>query len=115
MAALTASGVTLNGFYYRGARVGSKHKVCDVTLVLSSQGGLTNNIPAALFGLSTITECFSFRDSSSNVYLAGPSYDGTTTGAFLVFYAITSATDATRNAPADITATVRGKVSGIEA
>ena len=115
MATLTASSVTLNGFFYDGARVGSRHKVCDVTLVLSSQGGLTNNIPASLFGLSTITEAFSFRDSSSNLYLAAPSWDGTTTGAYLVFYAITNATDASRNAPADITATVRGKVVGIEA
>lgn len=115
MAALTSTSVTLNGFFYDGARVESRHKVCDVTLALTSQGGLTNNIPAALFGLSRITEAFAFRDSSSNLFLAGPSYDGTTTGAFLVFYAITNATDASRNAPADITATVRGKVVGIEA
>lgn len=114
MAALTSTGVTNNGYYYDGSRVSSKHKVVDVTLVLSSQGGLTNNIPASLFGLTKITKAFSFRDASSNLYLAGPSWDGTTTGLYLVFYAVTNATDASRNAPADITATVRGKVVGIE-
>lgn len=114
MAALTSTGVTLNGFYFQNARVGSKRKVVNATLVLSSQGGLTNNIPAALFGLSQITDAFAWRDSSSNLFLCGPSYDGTTSGAFLVFYAITNATDASRNAPADISATVRGDVVGIE-
>lgn len=114
MAALTSAGVASSGFYYLGLRPGSKRKVVGATLTLVSQGGLTNNIPASLFGLQRITKVYSARDSSSNIYLAGPSYDGTTTGLYLVFYALTSATDATRNAPADLTATVTVSVEGIE-
>ena len=115
MSALTSSGVTINDIYMEGDFVNSKRKVLNVTLVLSSQGGLTNNIPASLFGLSAITEARGFRTSSSVKYDAGPSYDGTTAGAYLVFYDATNATDASRNNPADITATVRGTVIGIEA
>lgn len=114
MAALTSAGVTLNGFYYLGLRPESKRKVVNVTLVLSSQGGLTNNIPASLLGLRAVTRAYSGRDSSSKLYPAGPSYDGTTTGTYLVFYDLTNATDANRNAPADITATVRISVEGTE-
>lgn len=114
MAALTSASVTINGYYYLGLRPESKRKVINATLVLSSQGGLTNNIPATLFGLRAVTRAYSGRDSSSKFYPAGPSYDGTTTGIYLVFYDMTNATDATRNSPADITATVRISIEGVE-
>lgn len=105
MAALTSAGVTVNGFYYTGDRPGSKKKVVNVTLVLSSQGGLTNNIPASLFGLSKITDATNFRTSASVLSVAGPSSDGT----LLVFYTIN-----TNGNPADQTATVSGYITGDE-
>lgn len=105
MAALDASGVTFNEIWKDG-RTNSRYiKVLDVTLVLSSQGGLTNNIPAALFGLSKITGSRGFRDSSSVFVGTAPSFDG----ALLVFYTLE-----TNGSPADKTATYRGIVEGLE-
>lgn len=109
MAALTSAGVTINDYTYGGARVGSRRKVVDVTLVLSSQGGLTNNIPASLFGLTQITRAFSFRDTSSVAVTFGPNLSSTLNGTLLVAYAVE-----TNGSPADISATVRGYVEGIE-
>lgn len=110
MAVLTSTGVTLNDFWYEGNRVGTKRKVCDVTLVLSSQGGLTNNIPASLFGMTQITNAYGFRDTSSVRYNFGPNLSSTLNGTLLV-----AATVETNGNPADISVTVRGYVVGIEA
>ncbi len=110
MGALAASGVTLNDFWYEGARVGTRMKVCDVTLVLSSQGGLTNNIPASLFGLSKIISAYGFRDTSSVAVTFGPNLSSTLNGTLLVAYAVE-----TNGSPADVSVTVRGYVRGIEA
>lgn len=105
MAALTSSGVTFNEIWKTG-RTGTRYyKALDVTLVLSSQGGLTNNIPASLFGLSKITSAHGFRDSSSVAVGAGPSYDG----AYLVFYTLE-----TDGNPADQTGTFKGIIEGVE-
>lgn len=103
MAALGASGVTVNNTWTEGDRNGRRFLVKDVTLVLVSQGGLTNNIPASLFGMTKIDYARSFRDSSSNVLSTAPSYDGS----YLVF-----ATAETAGTPVDQTATVRGIVAG---
>jgi hypothetical protein len=105
MAALTSAGVTVNDTWKEGGTGGRRYLAKDVTLVLSSQGGLTNNIPASLFGMTTITSARSFRDSSSVAVYAGPSYDG----AYLVFY-----TAETNGNPADKSATYRGIVVGKE-
>lgn len=105
MAALTASGVTANEIWKTGRTSTHYNKVLDVTLVLVSQGGLTNNIPAALFGLTKITAARGFRDSSSVAVGAGPSFDG----AYLVFYTLE-----TNGSPADQTGTLKGVVEGIE-
>lgn len=109
MAALTSAGVTVNNWWYEGGFVQGKRKVVDVTLVLSSQGGLTNNIPASLFGLTTITDATSFRDTSSVRYAFGPNLSTTLNGTLLVAYTVE-----TNGNPADQTATVRGLVYGIE-
>lgn len=77
MANLAQTAVTINEIYYSGARVGSKRKVVDATLVLTGQGGGTNLIAASLFGLTTIDQIVGFRDSNGLPYLASPSYDGT--------------------------------------
>src|SRR5690242_9466245 len=104
MAALTSSGVTINDVWYNGDRQRTL-KCVDVTLVLSSQGGLTNYIGASLFGMSSIKESSGFRDSSSVAVATGPSYDGTK----LVTYAIE-----TNGNPADKSVTIRGVVRGTE-
>ena len=114
MAALTRSGVTTHDFWHEGSPSGNRFKVAEVTLVLSSQGGLTNNIPASLFGMTRIVDAFGFRDTSSVRTNFGPSLTSTTVGAYLVGYANTNATDANRNDPADLTGTFRGYVVGIE-
>lgn len=105
MAALTSSGVTLNEAFKEGRTSTHYRKVCDVTLVLSSQGGLTNNIPGSLFGLFRITRAYSFRDASSVAVSAGPSFDGTN----LVFYTVE-----TNGNPADQTGTFKGIIEGTE-
>lgn len=77
MANLASTAVTINTIFYDGARVGSRRKVVDATLVLTGQGGGTNLIAASLFGLTTIDKIEGFRDSNGLAYLAAPSYDGT--------------------------------------
>ncbi len=109
MGALTSSGVTINDIWYENAEVHSKRKAVDVTLVLSSQGGLSNNIPASLFGLTRITHARSFRDTSSVAVTFGPNLSSTLDGTLLVAYAVE-----TNGSPADISATVRGTVVGVE-
>lgn len=109
MAALTQSGVTINDSWVE-ATSGPCFKCIDATLVLSSQGGLTNNIPAALFGLSKVRECTSARDSAGSLLiLAAPSYDG----AYVCVYQMTNATDATRTTPVDVSLTIRLIVKGV--
>lgn len=103
MAALTKAGVTINDWWSEGGTNGRKFKVKDVTLVLSSQGGATNNIPASLFGMTKISAVRSFRSSASASVLGFPSFDGT----LLLF-----CTAETAGTPADQTATVRGIVVG---
>lgn len=72
MANLAPSAVTVNDWYYANARTGSKRKVVDATLVLTGQGGVTNQILASLFGLRTIDEVWCFVDTTNIAYLATP-------------------------------------------
>lgn len=104
MADLTSSGITVHDVWKEGGTSGRKFLAKDVTLVLSSQGGLTNKIPKALFGMTKIVGARSFRDADSVAVTAGPSYDG----ANLVFYTVE-----TNGNPADKTATYRGIVVGL--
>lgn len=106
MSALAASGVTINEVWKEGGTSSRKYKTLDVTLVLSSQGGVTNNIPASLFGLTKLVRSTIFRDTDNKGYLTTPSYSDTTS--LLVF------TNGSANAAGDISATVRGIVSGLE-
>jgi hypothetical protein len=110
MAALTSSGVTINDVWY-SANTGPTVKNVDATLVLVSQGGLTNNIPAALFGMASIKAASNAVDSVGSIlYPCGPSYNG----AYLCVYDMTNATDATRSTPADVTVTLKVIVTGLE-
>lgn len=114
MAALTSSGVTIHDSWKGGGTSGRKFKFVDVTLALSTQGGLTNNIPATLFGLTKILGADGFRTTSSVKLDFGPNLTTALVGTLLVAYAATNSTDANRNDPADVTATVRGIVWGYE-
>lgn len=80
----------------------------EAQVVLSSQGGETNSIGAALFGLSYIREVTCSVTSTNKWYPAMPSYDGT----LLLMTNPANATDANRIDPADITFTVRVVVKG---
>ena len=114
MAAMTTAdigtNIVINDFWYEGERPNAKRKVVDVTLILSSQGGLTNNIPVSLLGFARITDAWGFRDTSSVSVHAGPNLSSTLNGTLLVFYTIE-----TNGNPADKSATYRGFVRGIEA
>jgi hypothetical protein len=103
MGALASTAVTRNTFYKVDGASSRQHKVSVATLVLTGQGGLTNNIPAALFGLTKVLYVKQCTDTASNQILAGPSYDGK--------YVVLAATNGTPN---DYTATVRITVVGNE-
>ena len=113
MAALTtnaefiaAGGVISDVFY--DPQSGFKHLYVTVP---ASQGGATNTIAAACFGLTTVEGADSARISSSDkAFLAGPSFDKTK----LYFYTLVDATDATRNSPSDTTAVTKCHVYGTE-
>lgn len=111
MAAVLASAVTINDVWYT-ADTGRQLKVVDATIVLSSQGGLTNSIGAALFGMNRVrgTVGPGVDSVGSLAYPLAPSYDRT----LLCVYDLTNATDATRATPADITKTIRVIVQGTE-
>jgi len=106
-AAFIAAGGVIGDVWYDKA---SGYKNLQITIP-ASQGGSTNTIAAACFGLTTIEGADNARISSSDkIYLAGPSYDRTK----LFIYDITNATDANRNNPADTTAATRCRVFGKE-
>lgn len=110
MAAVAQSAVTINDSWVE-ASSGPTLKCVDATLVLSSQGGLTNSIGAALFGMTRIRECSNASDSAASLLLvAAPSYDRTK----VCIYQMTNATDATRTTPADVSLTIRLIVRGNE-
>lgn len=102
MAAATSSVVTLVDVHKVGAR---QLITKEVTLVLSSQGGLTNNVSATILGFRKIVSAAGFRDSNSVFVGAAPSFDGSK----LVFYALE-----TNGNPTDISATVKGLVTGLQ-
>lgn len=110
MASLAKTAVTIRDSWWEGgAPLTKKTKVLSVTMVLTGQGGATNTIPASVFGLTTIREVTAVQsDDDSIVTLGAPSYDGTK----LFLYDLSDATDATRDAPTDITDTVRCLVKG---
>lgn len=102
MANLGTSGVT-HIESWREAYAGKLVKARKVTMVLTSMGTVTNNIPASAFGLTTILECSPLiNDGNDLVVVGSPNYDGT----LLLLKAAGS------NAPADYTDTFRAIVRG---
>ncbi len=103
MGAVAQSAVTIEEVWTEGNTNGRKLRCVQAIVVTSSQGGLTNNIPATLFGFTKIYEVCSARDSNSVYVGAGPSYDGT----LLVLYTLE-----TNGSPADKSVTYRLIVKG---
>lgn len=110
MAALANGAVTvLDSFLEVTVPLERRRHVKHVEVVLTGQGGAANTISAANFGFNTIFEVSLVQtDDNSAVYAAAPSYDGTK----LFLYDLSNATDASRDAPADITDTVRFVIKG---
>jgi len=114
MAVLTATSVTIIRAWSEGGTHG-KDLSCRLVSIAtnndgSGNGSVTNAIPAAAVSLGTIEQAGPFVISSSNKLVpASPD----STGAYLLLYNITNATDANRNDPADyINTTIRGVVKG---
>lgn len=109
MADLAASGVTVSASWTAGAVTGKRHVEKLVKLVLTGQGTTTNKIPASALGLTKIESCSNgVKDDDTKIYPAVPSNDGKN----LLLMDVTNATDASRAAPADITATIFITVQG---
>jgi hypothetical protein len=109
MAALAAGAVTVLSSWRSGLIPPRQVKVAHLELALTGQGGATNTISASVLGFTTILKSGPVQtDDNSAVYMAAPSYDGKK----LFLYDLSNVTDATRDAPADITDTVRLVVEG---
>lgn len=76
MAALAASAVTILDTWKEAGTSSRKFLAREVQLVLTGQGDLTDNIPAALFGMKTIRRTLNFRTTASVAIQSMPSYDG---------------------------------------
>ena len=110
MADLAVSAVTINRAWNEGGPAGRDLSCRQVTLVLTGQGGATNKITAAVLGLTVIEQSTPFvANDNEFVFPSCPSYDGT----FLTLLNVTTATDAQRATPVDVsTETIRGVVKG---
>jgi len=109
MAALTASAVTINRSWTEGGTNGKEYSCRHVTLVLTGQGGTTNTIGAAVLLLTKLVDCSNFvKNDDAIVYPAAIDTDGDN----VLLTSLAQATDANRDDPADITATVVGVVKG---
>ena len=101
MAALTASGVTLLESWSEGDVTGKRLTCKRVSLVLSTQGGATNNIPVSLFGFNKLIDASSFmQDDNTNFLFAAPSANQ-----LLLLLGVATA-------PADVSGTYVGVVRG---
>lgn len=109
MAALASSAVTVN-LGWEAVSTPIKIKTKQLTVVLSSQGGATNTVGAAALGFTKILGSSSAQKSDNSLLApTAPSYDGST----LFFYDNSNATDATRDAPVDLSGTFRLLVWGV--
>lgn len=109
MADLASSAVTILKSWTEGGTNGRQYSCRRVKLVLTGQGTTTNAIPASVLLLTTILECSNFITSDDGfIYLASPSVDGSE----LYLADMSVATDAVRDVPVDVTATLYGVVKG---
>lgn len=82
MAALTKAGVNIVETWKEDGTSSRKFLVRKATLTLSAQGGATNNIPAALFGMKTIWFARAGMKSDNTRQEFQPSYNGSLLLAF---------------------------------
>lgn len=108
MADLAISAATIERQWTEGGVAGKQFSGREVTLVLTAQGTEANKIPASALRLSRIIRAENFRTSANKLVVAAPSYDLSQ----LLLFDVQNATDASRDDPADFTATVRGVVVG---
>lgn len=105
MAAVAQSAVTEVSAWREGGLAGKRFVSRQLTIVLSSQGGATNFISAAICGLFKIMRSgTAIASDNSAIYPTSPSADGTK----LLIGGGSS------NAPQDISKTVTVVVSGIQ-
>lgn len=116
MAAVASTDVTRVSGYESGDRYGRRIedvKIFDV--VLTANGGTANDIPATLFGFTTINwvQCVRALDDAGTPLLANlvPVVEADGAG-FLVCNPETS-TDADRGHPANYTGTIRVRMGGV--
>jgi hypothetical protein len=109
MADLTAAAVTIERQWTEGGTSGKEITCMEVTLVLPGQGGLTDKIPATLFGISKLEQAVGFRRDSNEAMMAAPSYDG----ANLILFNVETVTDADRGLAVNVADTIRGVVKGL--
>lgn len=82
MANLQQAAVVINETWTEAGTNSRRFIAQEVTLTLTGQGGLTNLIPAALFGMTYIWEVRDARNSSNKFYKAAPLYDHSSIGLF---------------------------------
>lgn len=109
MASLASTAVTIRRSWVEGSINGKRHKVLLCDVVLTGQGGSTNKILATAFGLTVIESVTAaVKSDDAVIYPAVASTDGS----YVLLANLADATDATRVAGADITATVSLTVKG---
>ncbi len=110
MAVLDSTSVTIDSSRMLMAS-GTGVRQRTLTLVLDSQGGATNYIPASALGGMTkiLSSSLAQKSDDALAALTCPSYDGSK----LFFYNLANATDATRDDPVDFTGTFRVTVIGL--
>lgn len=114
MSAVASTDVTRVSNYEAGDRYGRtiEHvKVYDI--VLSGNGGTANDIPASLFGFTTINwaECVRAVDGSAALSWVAVMVE--TDGAGILVSDPETATDASRGNPTNYTGTVRVRMGGV--
>ena len=108
MADLAESAVVVEKAWTEGDIAGKRVSCRQVTLTLTAQGTEANKITAAVLQLRVIEQASVFLTSANKLVVASPSYDGSQ----LLLFDVQNVTDASRDDPADFTATVRGVVKG---
>lgn len=113
MAAVASTDVTRVSSYTVGDRFGNRIedvKIFDV--VLSSNGGTADDIPASLFGFTTINWAHCVRSLVSTT-LANVVVMVEADGAGILVADPENATDASRGNPTNYTGTVRIRMGGV--
>jgi hypothetical protein len=113
MADVAKSAVTILQRDKMGGRNGSyTHDRVRAKVVLSSQGGTTNEIVASAFDLSTIQNCSNAVTDGNTIYPAAPKYSATGLSESIIIADAANATAANHVNAADLTDTIYITVEG---